>query len=156
MPTFEYVFCNENVECTFWKHLSDCIGDSPSRAWYWNIVTDSVFCRSEVSSRKFHLWWIFFKTADPFFSKFGTIVDQPRAQKIVKRHFWKIIPGDFYSKKIVKSGKFVPFFDRLRIFFIFSQIYIEMESLRSQSSQLKYSPSTFFTYIFHSKKIAFE
>ena len=49
--------------------------------------------------------------ADPFFSKFGTIVDQPRSQKTVKRHFWKIISGDYYSKKIVKSGKFIPFFD---------------------------------------------
>ena len=118
MPTFEYVFCNENRECAIWKPLIKFIGDSPPRAWYCNIVTASVFCRSEVSSRTFHLQWIF-KTADPFFSKFGTIVDQSRAQKTVKRHFWKIICGDFYSKKIFKSGKFVPYFDRLRIYFYF-------------------------------------
>ena len=42
------------------------------------------------------------KTADPFFSKFGTINVQPGAQKTVKRHFGKIISGDFYEKKMVK------------------------------------------------------
>ena len=118
-------------------------------------ATASVFCRSATASHKFDLRWIL-KTADPFFFKFGTIEDQPGAQKTVKRHFKNIICGHFYSKELVKFGKFVPFFDRSRFFFTFCRISLEFEACRSQQSQLKESPNTFLINIFYLKEIAFE
>ena len=155
MPTPKYVFHYQNVENATWELPNEFIGESPSRARYCNIVTASVFCRSATSSHKFHLRWIL-KTADPFFLKIGIIEDKTGAQKTVKRHFWKIICRHFYSKEMVKFGKFVPFFDRLRIFFIFSRISLKFEACRSQQSQFRYSPNTFLINIFYLKKIAFE
>ena len=90
MPTLEYIFYNKNVECAIRKPLSEFVGDSPPRAQYCNIVTASVFCHSEASSCKFLLRWIF-KTADPFFSKFGMIDDQPRAQKLLREIFERVL-----------------------------------------------------------------
>ena len=100
-----------------------------------NIVTASVFCRSATSSHKFHLRWIL-KMADPFSLKNGIIEDQTGAQKTVKRHFWKIVCGHFYSKEMVKFGKFVPFFDRLRIFSSFVEFLWNLKHVEANTLNL--------------------